>query len=187
MAEIDDRAFKFMQQGDPDKYITGGAVEYSEYEMDMSPTQQEDFMRQNTKLFQGLYNIDPLVDREKLPFSEWLEVLSPERIKLLADDYGDPESKAPRDPEVILSKDIMNQAGKHWGGEKGFKFIKDMVLGFPDGPIGEGPQGPKSRYDFSKEMPATQGEFQRVMGKRSPRDMGIAKALNAFFPETVGE
>jgi hypothetical protein len=104
-------------------------MEHSEYEMDMSPEQQEDFLRQNTKLFYDLYNVDPLVDKEQLPFGEWLGALSSERVRLLSEDYEDPQNKAPRSPDVILSKDIMNQAGKHWGGEHGFNKIREMALG----------------------------------------------------------
>jgi len=47
MAEIDSKAFDYMNAGDPDKYITGGAMEYSEYEMDMTPKQQKKFLKNN--------------------------------------------------------------------------------------------------------------------------------------------
>ena len=129
MAEIDDRAFEYMQKGDPDQTISGGAIDYSEYEMDMSPEQQEEFMRENTSLFHDLYNNDPLVDKEKLPFGAWLGALNPERIRLLSEDYSDPDSKAPREPHIILAKNIMQQADKHWGGEEGFDKIRNMALG----------------------------------------------------------
>ena len=132
MAEIDDRAFDFMQKGDPDKYITGGAVEHSKYEMDMSPEEQENFLRQNTQLFERLYNVDPLADKEKLPFANWLKVLNPEYIKILSEDYDHPKTNTPREPKVILSKDIMKQAEKHWGGIEGIKKIKNLALGFDE-------------------------------------------------------
>ena len=127
MAEIDDRAFNAMNTIDPDRNISGGAIDYSEYEMDMSPKQQRKFIRENAELFKGLYNVDPLADKEKLPFKQWLKALSPERIRLLSEDYED--TQAPRDDTVIISKDIMKQADRHWGGKQGFDAIKNMVLG----------------------------------------------------------
>ena len=127
MAEIDDRAFNAMNTIDPDRNIGGGAIDYSEYEMDMSPKQQRKFIRENVELFKGLYNVDPLADKEKLPFKQWLKALNPERIRLLSEDYED--TQAPRDDTVIISKDIMKQADRHWGGKQGFDEIRNMVLG----------------------------------------------------------
>ena len=127
MAEIDDKAFDYMNAGDPDKYITGGTMEHSECEMDMSPEQQEEFLRENASLFRNLYNTDPLVNREKLPYSSYLENFDPELISLRAQEYD--ESRGPRSPEVITSKAIWDQAGKHGGGKQGIESIRDMVLG----------------------------------------------------------
>ena len=127
MAEIDERAFKYMQQGDPDSDIAGGAMDYSEYEMDMSPEQQEAFIEKNKALFKGLYSADPLADKERLPFKEWAKALNSERIRLLSEDYED--TKAPRKTEAVLAKDIMKQVDRHWGGKYGFNAIRDMVLG----------------------------------------------------------
>ena len=126
MAEIDSKAFDYMNEGDPDKSITGGAIEYSEYEMDMTSKQQKDFTKENTALFRNLYDADPLADKEKLPFKQWLKALSPERVRLLSEDYEGKD--APRDAKTILAKDLMAQASRHWGGKYGFNAIRDMVL-----------------------------------------------------------
>ena len=126
MAEIDDRAFSAMNTIDPDRNISGGAIEYSEYEMDMTSKQQKDFTRENTTLFRNLYDADPLADKEKLPFKQWLKALSPERVRLLSEDYEGKD--APRDAKTILAKDLMAQASRHWGGKYGFNAIRDMVL-----------------------------------------------------------
>ena len=126
MAEIDDRAFNYMDMGDPDKYISGGTMEHSEYDMDMSPAQQEEFLRENAGLFMNLYNTDPLVDREKLPYASYLKNFSPELLAMRAEEYD--MKKAPRNPEIIASKQIWDQASKHGGGKKGIEAIRDMVL-----------------------------------------------------------
>lgn len=126
MAGIDDRAFKYMKEGSPDNNITGGAIEYSQYEMDMTPAQQKDFETETLSLFKNLYNVDPLVDRKKLPYKSWLKALSSERIEELSKEYED--VKAPRSPEAIISKDLLKQASKHWGGVEGFESIRKMGL-----------------------------------------------------------
>ena len=127
MASLDERAFKYMQQGDPDSNITGGAMDYSEYEMDMSPEQQEGFLRTNTELFNNLYNADPLADKERLPFANWLKELSPEYVMELTNEYS--EKQAPRDSRVVIAKYLMKQADKHWGGKHGLDKIRNMALG----------------------------------------------------------
>ena len=127
MESLDKRAFEYMNQGDPDKYISGGAIEHSNYEMDMSPEEQEDFLRTNTKLFNNLYNADPLADKERLPFPNWLKALDEEYVMELSNEYS--EKQAPRDSRTIIAKDLMDQAGKHWGGKHGLGSIKDLALG----------------------------------------------------------
>ena len=129
MADPDSIAFDYMKEGDPDKYITGGAIEHSEYEMDMSPEEQEDFLRENTRLFNDLYQVDPLADKEKLPFVNWLRALNEDYVMMLSEDYADTEKKSPREPEAIISKDIMAQADKHWGGKHGLDKIRELALG----------------------------------------------------------
>ena len=126
MAEIDDKAFKYMREGSPDNNITGGAIEYSQYEMDMTPAQQKDFATETLSLFKNLYNVDPLVDQKKLPYKSWLKTLSSERIKELSKEYED--VTAPRNPEAIIANDLIKQASKHWGGVEGFELIRKMGL-----------------------------------------------------------
>ena len=126
MAQEDKYAFDAMNAADPDRNITGGAMEYSEYEMDMSPKQQKSFEKKTLDLFRNLYNADPLVDQKKLPYKSWLKTLSSERIKELSKEYED--VKAPRNPEAIIANDLIKQASKHWGGAEGFELIRKMGL-----------------------------------------------------------
>lgn len=127
MAQEDAAAFEMMQSGDPDKYLDGGAIEHSEYEMDMSPAQQEKFQVLNQDLFKGLYDADPLVDRENLPYRSFLENIDFELLRLRAEDYD--ETKAPRTPETIISQTLLKQADRHGGGVHALKAMRDMVLG----------------------------------------------------------
>jgi|TARA_Y100000310_G_scaffold114107_1_gene112593 hypothetical protein len=126
MAQEDKYAFDAMNAADPDRNITGGAMEYSEYEMDMSPKQQKSFEKKTLDLFRNLYNVDPLVDQKKLPYKSWLKTLSSERIEELSKEYED--VKAPRNPEAIIANDLIKQASKHWGGVEGFELIRKMGL-----------------------------------------------------------
>ena len=129
MAEIaDNKAFDYMQEADPDKYITGGAMEHSEYEMDMSPEEQEEFLRLNTHFFNKLYETDPLVDKEKLSFKSYLENLDPELIKMRADDIDQQpvgEDGQPG-PHFVVSKGIDRLSRKHYGD---IDRLRNMVLG----------------------------------------------------------
>ena len=43
MARENNYAFDAMNKVDPDNDITGGAIMYSEFEMDMTPTQQKKY------------------------------------------------------------------------------------------------------------------------------------------------
>ena len=43
MAQEDKYAFDAMNDADPDMDVTGGAIEYSSYEMDMSPSEQKGY------------------------------------------------------------------------------------------------------------------------------------------------
>ena len=126
MARTDDYAFNAMNSADPDMDVGGGAIRYSQYEMDMSPRQQKLFRSESSDLFKRLYNVDPLVDQKKLPYKNWLKALSAERIRELSEDYQD--EQAPRNPATIIAKSLIDQAGKHWGGAEGFELIRKMGL-----------------------------------------------------------
>ena len=132
MANIDEKAFNQMNQADPDWDITGGAVDYSKFEMDMSPKEQEAFLRDNAELFRSLYNTDPNVDPRKLSYKSYLENLDPKLILLRAREYEENvRKKAPLNPDIITSGQIASQAEQHWGGETGVTALRDMVLGDP--------------------------------------------------------
>ena len=126
MPHEDKYAFDAMNAVDPEMDVAGGAVEYSEYEMDMTPAQQKSFEKETLSLFRNLYNVDPLVDRKKLPYKSWLKTLNSERIVELSKEYED--VKAPRNPETIIANDLMRQASKHWGGTEGFESLREMGL-----------------------------------------------------------
>ena len=125
MPHEDKYAFDAMNAADPEMDVTGGAIKYSEYEMDMTPSEQKNFEKETFSLFQSLYNVDPLVDRKKLPYKSWLKTLNSERIEELSKEYEDVE--APRNPETIIANDIMRKASKHWGGTEGFESLRKMA------------------------------------------------------------
>ena len=78
MAEIDSKAFDYMNEGDPDKSITGGAIEYSEYEMDMTPSQQKGYEKDLMNALSMNYRSDP--HKGKLDFDSWLKELRPDLV-----------------------------------------------------------------------------------------------------------
>ena len=128
MAGEDNYAFNEMMNVDPDKYITGGAMEHSEYEMDMSPKQQEDFLRKNAELFMELYESDPNIERRKISFSSYLENLDPKLISMRADDYDNEPVDDTGFPDryIMISKGIDNLSKKHYGD---VDRLRNMVLG----------------------------------------------------------
>jgi hypothetical protein len=79
MAEIEDKyAFDAMNVADPDMDVTGGAIEYSEYEMDMTPREQKDYEKNLMNALSMNYRSDP--DKGKLNFESWLKELRPDLI-----------------------------------------------------------------------------------------------------------
>ena len=128
MANIDDQAFNAMKLGDPDKYITGGAMEYSEYEMDMTPKQQEAYLKKNASIFKKLYDTDPLVNREKLSYKSYLENLDSRMVRMRADDHRKEiqGSTEKADPYLIAARDIDRLSRQHYGD---IDRLKDMALG----------------------------------------------------------
>ena len=128
MANIDNQAFNAMKLGDPDKYITGGAMEYSEYEMDMTPKQQESYLKKNASIFKKLYDTDPLVNREKLSYKSYLENLDSKLIRMRADDHRKEiqGSTEKADPYLIAARDIDRLSRQHYGD---IDRLKDMALG----------------------------------------------------------
>jgi len=97
MAKIDSKAFDYMNEGDPDNDITGGAIMYSEFEMDMTPTQQKKYRDTLLNTLDNSYRGDP--HKGKLGFKDWLDNLNPELIK----------ERALKWEEVRHDRDVMNE------------------------------------------------------------------------------
>ena len=101
MAEIDGKAFDYMNEGDPDQYITGGAIKYSEYEMDMKPADQKKYKTSMLQSLDSAYRGDP--HKGKLGFKGWLKNLKPELVKERAKKWdevrGDKEAIRSLDPK----------------------------------------------------------------------------------------
>ena len=138
MAEIDDQVFSFMKEASPD-YIAGGALNFdskyqtkatSEFDTEMSPDEQEGFLRENAQIFKNLYETDPNVDRKKLSYKSYLENLSPELLSMRAEEYDikmDSDDPNPEiSPDVLNSKKIWEHADKHYGD---INRLRDMALG----------------------------------------------------------
>ena len=97
MPHEDNYAFDAMNNADPDKNITGGTIGYSEFEMDMTPGQQEKYRKTLMRTLYATYGRDP--NKGKLGFSDWLDNLRPDLI----------EERARKWEEVRHDKDVMNE------------------------------------------------------------------------------
>ena len=97
MPHEDNNAFNMMNNADPDNDITGGAIMYSEFEMDMTPTQQKKYRDTLLNTLDTSYRGDP--HKGKLGFADWLDNLNPELIK----------ERALKWEEVRGDKDVMNK------------------------------------------------------------------------------
>jgi len=97
MARENNYAFDAMNRVAPDNDITGGAIMYSEFEMDMSPKEQERYRETVLNTLDSSYRGDP--HKGKLGFRDWLDNLKPELIKERALKWQD----------VRHDKDIMNE------------------------------------------------------------------------------
>ena len=97
MAKYDDVAFGAMNQADPDMDVTGGAIKYSEFEMDMSPKQQDKYKKTLINTLGRAYRNDP--HKGKLGFSDWLDNLRPDLVMERARAWE----------EVRRDKDAMNR------------------------------------------------------------------------------
>ena len=78
MAQEDKYAFDAMNAADSDMDLTGGAIEYSSYEMDMSPREQKDYEGLLKKTLAMNYRSDP--NKGKLGFQDWLKELRPDLV-----------------------------------------------------------------------------------------------------------
>ena len=138
MAEIDDQAFSFMKEASPD-YIAGGALNFdsqyqtkatSKFDTDMSPDEQESYLRENAQIFKNLYDTDPNVDRKKLSYKSYLENVDPKLLSMRAEEYDRKMDSGGADPEispdVLNSKKIWEHADKHYGD---INKLRNMALG----------------------------------------------------------
>ena len=83
----DMKAFNNMNNVDPDMYITGGAVTFSEYEQNMNPQDQKAYENLLMDRFVMAYNSDPY--KQNLDFKHWLKTLNPDLIRERALKYED--------------------------------------------------------------------------------------------------
>ena len=97
MPHEDNNAFNMMNNADPDNDITGGAIMYSEFEMDMSPKQQERYRKTVMNTLDTAYRGD--TNKGKLGFADWLDTLKPDLVI----------ERARKWEEVRHDKDVMNQ------------------------------------------------------------------------------
>ena len=70
-----------------DMYITGGAIELSEYENNMNPDDQKKYEQVIMDRFQMAYARDPY--KQNLDFKHWLQTLNPELYRERAQKYDD--------------------------------------------------------------------------------------------------
>ena len=89
MANYDDMAFNALGT-DNDAYITGGALTVSEYEHNMSPTDQRSYEQALLRGFQESYSRDPY--KRNLNFTHWLESLNPDLVRERAKKWEDIEA-----------------------------------------------------------------------------------------------
>tara|TARA_R100001594_G_scaffold11660_2_gene26119 strand:+ start:2220 stop:2672 length:453 start_codon:yes stop_codon:yes gene_type:complete len=111
MAEYDDVAFGAMNEADPDKNITGGSIVYSEFEMDMSPKEQNKYRKTIMNTLDVAYRNDP--NKGKLGFSDWLDNLRPDLVMERANKWE----------EIKRDKDAINKMDP-----KEFSTIEDAGL-----------------------------------------------------------
>ena len=97
MANIDEKAFDAMNRVAPDNDITGGAIMYSEFEMDMTPTEQKKYRDTLLNTLDTSYRRDP--HKGRLGFKDWLDNLKPGLIG----------ERALKWEEVRHDKDVMNE------------------------------------------------------------------------------
>jgi len=78
MPHEDKYAFDAMNAADSDMDLTGGAIEYSSYEMDMSPREQKGYEKNLVDALSMSYRGDP--HKGKLGFQDWLKELRPDLV-----------------------------------------------------------------------------------------------------------
>ena len=105
MAKLDNYAFDAMNTVDPDPNITGGAIKYSEYEMDMTPKDQSKYKQTLLNTLDVAYGRDP--NKGKLNFKNWLKNLNPDIVKERALEWNrmkDEKAAQGTDPGVGMDE-----------------------------------------------------------------------------------
>ena len=111
MPHEDTQAFDAMSGADPDMDVTGGAITYSQFEMDMPPKEQEKYRKTLLNTLDSAYRSDP--HKGKLGFSDWLDNLRPDLV----------QERARKWEEVRRDKDVMNEMDP-----KEFSVLEDSGL-----------------------------------------------------------
>mgnify|MGYP003651272044 CR=1 FL=1 len=103
MAEYDDTAFGYMNEVDPDQDITGGAIDYSRYDMEFSPEQQGQYKQSLVNAFDSAYQDDP--NKGELSYADWMKGLKHDYINERAlkwdDVKGNPEGMDPKEYDTL--------------------------------------------------------------------------------------
>ena len=102
MARTDDYAFNSMNTGDPDMDITGGAIMYSEFEMDMGQKEQAQYKKTLLTALDNAYRneMDHVKgDYPRIDFDKWVSLMDNEIIK----------ERVYKLEEIKHDKDIMNK------------------------------------------------------------------------------
>ena len=109
MPHEDEYAFDAMNAADPDMDMTGGAIEYSSYEMDMSPSEQKGYEKNLKDSLAISYRSDP--HKGKLSFQDWLKGLRPDLVMERARKWE--ELREDRKLDAIDSKEagILEDSG----------------------------------------------------------------------------
>ena len=108
MAEIDNTVFDYMNEGDPYQSITGGAIEYSEYEMDMTSKEKKGYEKDLMDALSMNYRSDP--DKGKLSFANWLKELKPDLIMGRARKWEELREDAKGAEEYRKRMDALDQS-----------------------------------------------------------------------------
>jgi len=108
MAEYDDKAFGYMSDADPEYDIAGGAVDYSQYDMEFSPAKQDLFKKTLVSAFDSTYRNDP--NKGELSYLDWMKSLKHDYINERALKWADVKgNRGDMNPEEY---DTLERAGQ---------------------------------------------------------------------------
>jgi hypothetical protein len=147
MAREDKYAFDAMNAIDPDMNVTGGAIEYSSYEMDMSPSEQKGYEENLKSALSISYRSDP--HKGELSFQNWLKGLRPDLVmerarkweEIREDTKGVDEYRSRMDALGLEESNLLEDSGilqrllnKHTGR---LEDVYDMVGDYSPEPLEE--------------------------------------------------